>query len=434
MMAINDVQEKIDQFAALLEKYQASANERNDILNLRKALLQDLKEVAFENEVQKEEVWDRYRQLATIFRDKIEQTNLELDAFADEANRRILTLQVEIEKRIINNTPVKDDYTFLRQETDSVFEFIKQNNWPTKEARTTAWDQFNQLREQLRTRENEFYEKLREEREKKASQSNAFAEIILEATEHCHADSAADAAVDAWTTFLQKTTDQNLIVAQFEVRHKEEALKTPLKTLTEILRDIRKVVNDNREIFTWEDRQKVYDQFDKLKGALDVAWETHKQDLQKKRDEREQKKIEWEQKQRDFLTMMEGKLEKQIAYKDNLEKFGNGQQEFVVKLEARLSNQQEYLVKLYDDIDEMKMQYDAAWSSGFKERMQERIAQKKDKIQSVESDIEASKKRLLEVEDNVKAYPTRLLDAERSIEEIQSKIIEVRQKLKIEVQ
>ncbi len=48
--------------------------------------------------------------------------------------------------------------------------------------------------------------------------------------------------------------------------------------------------------------------------------------------------------------MMEGKLEKQIAYKDNLEKFGNGQQEFVVKLEARLSNQQEYLVKLYETI------------------------------------------------------------------------------------
>jgi len=431
-MAITDVQEKIDQFAALLEKYKASSNERNDLMNLRKALLQDLKEANFENDVQKEEVWDRFRELAAIFRDKIEQTNIELEAFAEEANRRISGLKSEIEKRVINGTPAKDDYVALRQETDAVFEFIKQNNWPTREARTAAWDLFNQIREQLRNRENEFYEKLREERERKAAQSTALATILLDAIAACKIEEPADKTVEAWETLLTKAKEQQFIVGEFEARSKEEALKVPLKTQTELLRDIRKIANDNRDLFVWEDRQKVYNAFDELKGALDIAWENHKQELQKKRDEREQKKAEWERKQRDFLTMMEGKLEKQIAWKENLEKFGTGQQEFVVKLEARLSNQQEYLLKLYDDIEELQTQYHSAWSAGFKERMQERIAQKKEKIISVEKDIEASKQRLLEVEDNIKAFPTRLADAERSIEEIQSKIVEVRQKLKIE--
>jgi uncharacterized protein (DUF342 family) len=130
--------------------------------------------------------------------------------------------------------------------------------------------------------------------------------------------------------------------------------------------------------------------------------------------------------------MMEGKLQKQLEYKDKLEKFGNGQQDFVVRIETRLSNQQEYLLKLHDDLDELQDQYSAAWSTGFKERMQERIAQKKEKILSVEQDIEASKLKLKEVEENVKAFPGRLLEAEKTIEEIEEKIIEVKGKLGIE--
>jgi chromosome segregation ATPase len=431
-MALQDVIGKVDQFAALLEKYEPATTDRNELMTIRKGLLEELKEAPFENEAQKEEVWDRFRALAAIFREKMEQTNLELASFAEEANRRIAALQAAIEKRVLSQSPGKDDFIALRQETDSVFEFIKQNNWPTKETRTAAWEQFNTLREQLRNKENEFYEKMREERELKALQSASLASIVLEAVGACKIDCQTDQTVEQWESFLHKAKEQQFIVGEFERRTKEEALKVPLKTQTEILRDIRKVANDNRDLFTWEDRQKVYAAFDEMKAALDLAWDNHKQELQKKRDEREQKKVEWERKQRDFLSMMEGKLQKQLEYKDKLEKFGTGQQEFVVRIETRLSNQQEYLLKLHDDLEELQAQYNAAWSVNFKERMQERIAQKKDKILSVEQDIESSKQKLQEVEDNVKAFPGRLLDAEKTIEEIQEKIAEVKQKLKLD--
>lgn len=429
---LQDVQSKIEHFAVLLEKYEPGTNDRNELMTMRKGLLDDLKEVPFENEGQKEEVWDRFRSLAAVFRDKMEQTNLELASFAEEANRRIAELREVVDKKTMTDNAVKEDFVNLRQQTDSVFEFIKQNNWPSKELRTQAWDLFNTTREQLRTRENEFYEKMREEREKKAGQSKAFTDIALEAITNCKTDTAVDQSLEAWEAFLTKSKEQQLAVGEFESRVKEDAVKVPLKTQTEILRDIRKVANDNRDLFTWEDRQKVYNAFDEMKTALDQAWDNYKQELQKKRDEREQKKVEWERKQREFLTMMEGKLQKQLEYKDKLEKFGNGQQEFVVRIETRLTNQQEYLLKLHDDLDELQTQYSAAWSTNFKERMQERIIQKKEKIVSVEQDIESSKQKLQEVEDNVKAYPSRLLDAEKTIEEIEEKIAEVKQKLKLD--
>ena len=430
-MALTDVQSKLDHFATLLEKYEPAINDRNELMTLRKGLLDDLKEVSFENEVQKEEVWDRFRSLATVFRDKMEQTNMELSSFADEANRRIIELSNTIDKKIIQSSPLKEDFIALRHETDSVFEFIKQNNWPTKEGRTEAWDKFNELRENLRNKENEFYEQMRAEREKKALQSASIAELILEAIANCKIDQPADKTAEAWEVFLGMAREQQLVIGEFEPRSKEDALKVPLKTQTEILRDIRKVANDNRELFVWEDRQKVYAAFDEMKAALDNAWDNYKQELQKKREEREQKKVEWERKQREFLTMMEGKLHKQIEYKEKLEKFGNGQQDFVARIETRLSNQQEYLLKLHDDLDELQDQYSSAWSAGFKDRVEERIGQKKEKILSVEQDIEASKQKLKEVEENVKAFPGRLLEAEQTIEEIQGKIMEVKEKLGI---
>ncbi len=83
---------------------------------------------------------------------------------------------------------------------------------------------------------------------------------------------------------------------------------------------------------------------------------------------------------------------------------------------------QDYLIKLHDDLDELQKPYDTAWSSSFKERTEEKIATKREKIAGLENDIEDIKLKITESEKNIAGFPARLLDAEYSVEELQIKI------------
>lgn len=362
-MTADNMNGKLDQFAAMLDHYESSGNDRKELSTMRKALLEELNEVRFVDESQKESVWSRYRQLAAVYHQKMEQTNLEQQSFADEVARRIDEFMKALDKLAASSTPDRESFTALRQQADALFNLIKQPNWPNKELRTKTWEQFSALRETLRTKEDAFYEKLKAERDEKAMRSGEIVNALSEASKCCIPSLTADKAAGALQQLLVKLKGMNLPVEGVDIPSTDEALKNPLKTQSEALKEIRKIANNYKENFTWEDRQSFYALIDELKKEQDAAWDVYKQEAQRKKEERELKKQEWLTKQNDFLRMLCEKLEKQKQYRDKLEKFGNGQQEFILRLESRLSNQQDFLLKLHDDVDELQKQYDTAWSS-----------------------------------------------------------------------
>ncbi len=428
-MMVEALIEKLDHFAKLVECFDPATGDGRELILFRKALLAEMKEISFASKTQQEEVWDHYRGIANKFHEKMEAASQEQESFAEEAHRRVADFAAAVNKlEVGSQEKSREVFTRLRSQADGLVEFIKQPHWPDKLTRNKTWDEFIKVRECLRTLEDVYYTALKEEREKKASQSERITLLFMQALRTLSTDDACLSAksLDELVTNLRES---NLTLTVAEKKDELECQRNPLKTQSEILRDIRNLAIELQNTFTWEHRKQLFAAIDNCKKVQDEAWEAYKAEARKKKEEREQRKTEWVQKQNNFLHMLKERLGKQHQYKEKLDKFSISQKEFLVKLESRLGNQQDFLVKLYDDIDELQKQFDEAWSASFKERTEARIEGKKQKIEEVEREMEEIKDKIREVEINIAGLPSRIDEVSRSIEEITLKIEEVDSKL-----
>lgn len=166
-----------------------------------------------------------------------------------------------------------------------------------------------------------------------------------------------------------------------------------------------------------------------LKPILNKAWETHKEEQEIKRKERDEKRIEWNKKQQDFLAFLEKRLENQIAYKAKQDSYWLSQKEYAKRFESRIPQQQEYIKKLVEQVIDLEKKYATAWTDSFKTKVEEWIKEKKDKITAVENDIETLKTKVADINSTIAEFPKRIEELDSSIKEIQDKIVEVKEKL-----
>lgn len=444
-MTSSELENKIDKFSDLLDDFGESTFNSKELWQLQKEISQNFKETDFDDREDRQNLWNKFQGLVDTLRRKQDNINSENEKFADEADRLINKLKDLIGGGLFSKQLEKADFAELKNLSTEIFEFIKQPRFPSKERRAATLDKFNELREKLREEENEYYTKLREKITKRNNHSEELTEKIIRTIDACHPDSPLDDLFELLGKLVFYLTGIGFLFDAIEwlLGIKEEKPKNPLKVKSEALRDVRKLINDNKDEITREDKQKIYARLDIVQADLNKAWDEYKAELEERKKIREQKQIEWEKKQREYeqkkmnweknqreyLEKLEDRLEKQIAFKNKLTDILDKQNEFLDKIENRLENQKDYLTKLNGQLDDLEDKYSDARSDSFRDKVSDWIDETKSKIDKVENDIDSIEDKIRDVKKRIDELEDKISDVEKSIEEIEKKIDEIRGKL-----
>jgi chromosome segregation ATPase len=294
----------------------------------------------------------------------------------------------------------------------------------------------------VKDKEDELYAKAREEKTKQISQSLEITEKLCVVVNACHPSVDINELLNFVNRFHQFLQEGNLteLNKPWHLIEKPEDIKYSLRCRTETLNDVRNFINNYRDYLTREHKGQIFANIDALKLDLNKAWETHKEDQQKrqeewgiKKKERDEKRLEWNKKQQDFLRMLEGRLENQIAYKAKQESYLQSQKEYSARFESRIPQQQDYIKKLVEQVIDLEKKYATAWTDSFKTKVEEWITEKKERIASVEEDIEVLKGKIADINKKAEELPNKIKELDDSIVEIKSKIEEVKEKLKNDI-
>lgn len=434
-----DILKKIESFNNLIQDFGTNTFSSKEIWSRKKEIDENFKAAQFDNETQKTVVVNKFENLVALIKQKEQEVEKANEQFSIEGEKLVdefvNTANIILAKEIIT----KDDFKDARTLSNQVFEYFKQQRWVSKERRTTAWDKYSNLRNILKDKEDELFAKEREDKTKQLSKSLEITEKLCVVIDACHPDAAIENLqnfVVKFDKFLKENnlTEQN---KNWFLIDKPEEIKYSLRSRTETLNDVRNFVMNYKEVLTREHKGQIFANIDSLKEDLNKAWETHKEEQQKrqeeweiKKKERDEKRLEWHKKQQDFLVFLEKRLVNQIEYKAKQESYFQSQQEFAKRFENRIPQQQEYIKKLVEQVIDLEKKHATAWTDSFKTKVEEWIKEKKDKIVSIEEDIEVLKGKVADINKKAEELPTRIKELDESIIEIKSKIEEVKEKLK----
>lgn len=436
-MTITELKETIEKIEGQFKN--ADVLNSRAVSNMRKELFENFKLTSFTNSQERQENWNQLQLLLDALKDKQVLLDKESEKFAAEAEA-----QIDKIKEILGDEATaftKEEIEVIKKQVSETAEFIRQSNWPNKERRTAAWDRFKEYREILKSKEDIFYNQLREDRTRQAEQSASLTQAVLYAVRACHPDAADEKLLDIGITIAALKKEALNNVATYEPQQsdlgiEETKTKNPLKTKSEGLRDLRKFIIENRDGITREDKQQIFAAIDEVQIYLDKAWTLHKEELQQKKNEWEErqkqnevKHTEWKQKQNDFLTKQEDRLAKQYAFKEKLAVVYEKQNAFWERSEKRIINQQDYIKQLQVQLNNLEDKYAITTDSKYREKIAEWIRGKYDKIEEVETDIKELEEKINDAKKNIEELPGRMGEVDKSIEEIQQKIIEVKQNL-----
>lgn len=423
-MTATELLNSINRFDKLLDDFDTSNPDSRELWRLRKEIFAGFKEVRFDEKYERQNAWENFTSLADTLREKQNLVNKENEKFAEEANRKIESLDNSINGGFFGKDLGKEDFAELRQKMNEAFEIIKQHRWPSKEVKNTAWEKFNSLREQLKEKENNFYGNIREKITKRIDHSSELTDKILNTIDACDPDSPLEGLLDLLGKLALYAIGIGFLFDFFDwlTGSKNDKPENPLRIKSQSLKDIRKFINDNKDDITREDKQKIFSRLDTVQSDLNRAWDDYK-------EQKESKKHEWERKQREFLAKLESRLANQIAFKNKLEGIEEKQQNFLDKLEKRLTNQQDYLKKQEDRLEDLEDKYNDAYSDSFRDKVSGWIEEAKEKISEIENDIEQLEEKIREVENDIEELPDKITNLENDIEELEEKIEEIRRKL-----
>ena len=429
---------KIEKFNELLSDFGAANFNSKALWQMKNEILEHFKAITFEDAGSKQLSLSYFQTLVDELKEKQENVLQENEKFAVDAELAITEIKNLAGEGFYVNNPDKDAIAQLKNSMEKAFEFFKNTRWPSKERRTQAWEEFSQLREKLKKEEDDFYLSLREKKAEWTESSHQLSEIIIETVEACHPDAASNILTDLvgqLYAFLT-TAEFNEESISWLLKKQEENNKNLLKPKSETLRDIKKFVTEIRDDLTRDDKTRIFAKLEVINVELNKAWDVYRETLQKKQEEWEERKkqnefkrAEWLIKQADFLKVLEEKLEKRIADKANLERILLNKQEFFGRQKSRLDNQQEFLKKISSDLEEMQEKLQTAWSDNFREKMEEKVEQKKQKIEEVQKDVVIVTTKAEEVEKDIVDITGKLSTIDKSVEELKIKIEEVKKNL-----
>lgn len=429
MMAI-DIDKKLDSFNNLISELGVTVFATRDVWQRQNEIAENFKANQFTAEDTA-----RFEQLTALLQTK--ETELENlnEIFCSEAEGLVHELEKKYAEFSTTATISKDDFKQLRELIHKTFEYFKHQRWTSKERRITAWDKYNATRNVIKDKEDELYSKEKEDRAKLLSQSLEITEKLCVVVNACHPENAIEELLQMVQKFngflIENTALQN--EQPWHLIAKPDDIKYSLRCRTQTLNDIRNFINTNKDALTREHKGQIFANMDALKNDLNKAWEMHKEEMEVKKKERDEKRIEWNKKQQEFLVFMEKRLENQIAFKAKQDGYMQNQKEHAARMEARILQQHDYIDKLKEQIVDLEKKHATAWTDTFKQKVEEWMKEKKDKIAVVEKEIEQQKAKIADINKTIEEQPLRSQELEASIEEITNKITEVKEKLAADV-
>ena len=429
---------KIEKFDELIKAFGHENPNSKTLWQMKSEITEHFRATTFTDAEEKQTTLTLFETLASTLKEKQDLITHENEEFATNAEQQINEIEALVKDGFYANSPDKDAILNLKTLTDKTFENFKQSRWPSKERRTAAWDKFNTLREKLRAEEDAYYTTLRKKKNERINLSQQLSSILIEVIESCHPDASTNSLYESLKQLVAHFVSNGAELANVEwiIATKEAEPKSSLKMKSEGLRDVRRVLNENQEEITREDKQKIYSTLEAIGSDLNKTWETHRAEMQKKQEEWEERKkqnelkrADWLVKQTDFLNVLTEKLEKRTTDKINLERILTNKKDFQGRQQARLANQREFLKKISDDLADMQDKLNTAWTDSFKERMAEKVNQKETKIAEVKKDIEEVASKLKEVDKDIVDISEKVASIEKSNEELKLKIEEVKKNL-----
>jgi len=437
-MTALELRQKIDKFDELINGFGDVSFNSKTLWHMKNEINEHFRAIIFADAEEKKTLWDKFESLTLTLHEKQDEITLNNEKFAEEAEQIVQEIEELVGEGFYINNPEKEAIIKLKGLIEKAFEYFKQSRWPSKERRTKAWDTFNGLREKLRKEEDGFYSTLREKKAEQAERSHGLSSIIIETIEASHPDSATNILFQ----LLQQLTAHLISIGfapeavEWILANKEAEPRNPLKMKSESLREVRRLLNENREDITRDDRQRIYSKLETISTELNKAWDLYREEQHKKQGEWEEKKklgelkkADWVVKQTEFLKVLEEKLEKKTADKANLERILTSKKDFLSRQQGRLQNQVEFLQRMNDDLADMQDKINTAWTETFKERMTEKITFKESKIAEVKADIEDVKTKSEVVEKDIIDIAEKVGSIEKSLEDLKLKIEEVKKKL-----
>jgi hypothetical protein len=425
---------KLDSYLKLINDYGNSTLSLKEINQRKNEIQENLKAIETTDAAEKEAVINKFTEINNIFATKlaaIEKDNIEFTANS--------IAQIEDFGKQVNASNLsKEDIVSFKKIGSTLFENFKQQRWESKDKREASWETFNNIRTLLKEKEDDFFNKLREEKTNQASQSLEIAEKLHVIITACHPETS----IDELALMVQKFNEY-LATLAFEndplkwlLLAKPEEIKYPLKARSETINDVRNFINDNKDIIVREDKQNIYANIDAIKTYLNKAWDIHKHEQQLKQEQwkeqqkiREEKKNEWQGKQQDFLDMLENRLENQVEFRSKLQANIANQKDYLFKFEQRIVDQKDYILKLNDQLIDLEKKHLTAWTDTFKSKVEGWMNEKKNKIKEIEKDIAVLHQKVVDINKKIEDVPKKIQEVSDSIAEIQFKIQEVSSKL-----
>ena len=437
-MTAAELKHKIEKFDELMNAFGHDNPNSKTLWQMKSEIIEHFRATTFLDDEEKQTTLSMFETIVLKLKEKQDLITHENEEFAIHAEQLIKELEVLVGEGFYVKNPDKEAIAELKGKIDKAFESFKQSRWPSKDRRTTAWDTFNHIREKLKVEEDTFYTTLREKKNERIHQSHQLSLVIIETIESCHPDASTATLYES----LKQLTAY-LISAGFEpasvewiMANKEAEPKTPLKMKSEGLREVRRLLSENQDEITREDKNKIFATLETISTELNKAWEIHRAEMQKKQEEWEERKkqnefkrAEWMVKQTDFLKVLTEKLEKRTVDQKNLERILSNKNEFLGRQQTRLQNQREFLKKITEDLQDMQEKMNTAWTENFKERMAEKVGFKETKIAEVNKDIEEVNSKVKEVEKDISEITEKVASVVKSNEELKQKIEEVKKNM-----
>jgi CRISPR/Cas system CMR-associated protein Cmr5 small subunit len=429
---------KIEKFKELIQKLDEANDIGKFLWQLKTEIEAYFKATQFVSVEAKETTRAYFDNLCNELKEKQEAIKNDHIEFANQADAIIEELAIYKTNQFFQNKPEKEAALQLKALIDKAFGFFKNPHWPSKERRNSAWDKFSALRTELKNEEDAYYAQLKEERNLRIATSKKIIDKLIEIVHVCNPETGIEQL-----PLLLDSFGAILVNLPFEANGMElpnnllEALmKNALKSKSDIIREAKKFVNNHRVHLVWDDIQRLYTEIDIINELLNKAWALHREEIQKKQEEWEerkklnaQKREDWVKKQEDYLQVLNERLEKRTNDKLNLEKIVEGKIDYLKRQEIRKENQSQFLEKSKADLDEMTEQLKTAWSESFIERTSQKIEQKKAKIAEVLSEIESLKVKSLGIENDIQEINVKIGILEKGLEETVAKIEEVKKNL-----
>jgi hypothetical protein len=169
-MEYNELTKKLDAFEAALAAYGVTKYTAKEIWDLRAELLEDFRSVEFADPGQRREAWDRLQNGTDMVKQKGALLQVENEAFAMESEGLIEALQQKLDEIPAGEEWDKENLAALKQQAQDIFDFMRQNRWPSRERRVAVWDRYTAARTRIKEAEDAHFLKMREEQRRKKTE------------------------------------------------------------------------------------------------------------------------------------------------------------------------------------------------------------------------------------------------------------------------